>query len=143
MREELDLTVSVDENIGTAYIDERRMRQALFNLLSNAIKFTPSGGRVNLSAERTDTSLILTVSDNGIGISDADKKRLFQRFERANTRTGQAGAGLGLSVVKSIVDMHGGSVDITSVPNRGTTIRCILPLVYDVETPKLQEEPPL
>lgn len=136
-QEELDLTVSVDENIGTAYIDERRMRQALFNLLSNAIKFTPSGGRVTLSAERTETSLILTVSDNGIGISDADKKRLFQRFERANTRTGQAGAGLGLSVVKSIVDMHGGSVDITSVPNRGTTIRCILPL----ETPPQDELP--
>jgi signal transduction histidine kinase len=128
-QEDLTLTVTCPDDIGKAWIDERRIRQALFNLLSNAIKFTPMGGRVNLAGDVNGSQLIITVSDNGIGISEADRKRIFQRFERANTRTGQAGAGLGLSVVKSIVEMHGGEVQIDSTPNRGTTIRCILPLV--------------
>ena len=128
-QEDLELEIAVMDNIGSISIDERRIRQALFNLLSNAIKFTPPGGRVKLMAERTDAELILTVSDNGIGISAADQARIFKRFERANIRTGQAGAGLGLSVVKSIIEMHGGRVEIDSAPNRGSTIKCFLPLV--------------
>ncbi len=128
-QEDLELEIAVADDIGSISIDERRIRQALFNLLSNAIKFTPPGGRVKLMAERSDSELILTVSDNGIGISAADQARIFKRFERANIRTGQAGAGLGLSVVKSIIEMHGGRVEIDSAPNRGSTIKCFLPLV--------------
>lgn len=127
-QEELDLSIKVDDDIGTAWLDERRLRQALFNLLSNSIKFTPVGGRVELSAVREGNQLIMTVSDNGIGIAAADQARIFKRFERANIRTGQAGAGLGLSVVKSIVEMHGGRVEIQSAPNRGSRVRCILPV---------------
>ncbi len=110
------------------------MRQALFNLLSNAIKFTPAGGRVRLSATRTATELVLTVADNGIGIPIEDQPRIFKRFERTNLRTGQAGAGLGLSVVKSILDLHGGRVEIESAPSLGSTVRCYLPLTQ-AETP--------
>ncbi len=127
-QEDLELEVTCPEDIGTISIDERRVRQALFNLLSNAIKFTPAGGRVKLLAEKQNGNLLLTVNDNGIGISQADQSRIFKRFERANIRTGQAGAGLGLSVVKSIIEMHGGRIDIDSAPNRGSTIRCYLPL---------------
>ncbi len=127
-QEDLELEISCPDTLGLVEMDERRIRQALFNLLSNAIKFTPSGGRVTVSASRDATHLTLTVSDNGIGIAPADQSRIFKRFERANIRTGQAGAGLGLSVVKSIVELHGGHIAIDSAPNRGSTIRCILPL---------------
>lgn len=127
-QEDLELEISCPDTLGTVELDERRIRQALFNLLSNAIKFTPSGGRVTVSASKNATHLTLTVSDNGIGIAPADQSRIFKRFERANIRTGQAGAGLGLPVVKSIVELHGGRIEIDSAPNRGSTIRCILPL---------------
>lgn len=134
-QEDLELEVACAYDIGTISVDERRIRQALFNLLSNAIKFTPAGGRVKLSAEKIGTELVLTVNDNGIGISQADQARIFKRFERANIRTGQAGAGLGLSVVKSIVEMHGGRIEIDSAPNRGSTVRCFLPLTVPVTRP--------
>lgn len=128
-QEELDMSVEIGQNIGTIWLDERRIRQALFNLLSNAIKFTPSGGHVDLSAEVRNGALWLQVSDNGIGIAPADQARIFKRFERANIRTGQAGAGLGLSVVKSIIEMHGGKVEVESAPNRGSRVRCVIPLL--------------
>jgi len=139
-QEDLELDVTCPDDIGTAPLDERRIRQAMFNLLSNAIKFTPAGGRVRLQAERTDDELVLTVADNGIGISATDQARIFKRFERANIRTGQAGAGLGLSVVKSIIEMHGGRIEIDSAPNRGSTIRCYLPLVVRAPAPSLLEQ---
>lgn len=131
-QEDLELEVSCAEDIGTVLIDERRIRQALFNLLSNAIKFTPAGGRVKLTAEREGDELLISVQDNGIGISADDQARIFKRFERANIRTGQAGAGLGLSVVKSIIEMHGGRIVVDSAPNRGSTIKCWLPLTAPV-----------
>lgn len=134
-QEDLELEVECPDDIGTISIDERRVRQALFNLLSNAIKFTPAGGRVKLIAEKTGGQLVLTVNDNGIGISQADQSRIFKRFERANIRTGQAGAGLGLSVVKSIIEMHGGRIEIDSAPNRGSTVKCYLPLVVQAPRP--------
>ena len=139
-QEDLELEVSCPDDIGSILIDERRVRQALFNLLSNAIKFTPAGGRVKLSAEKAGDNLVLTVNDNGIGISQADQARIFKRFERANIRTGQAGAGLGLSVVKSIIEMHGGRIEIDSAPNRGSTIRCFLPLTAPAPRPLSQIE---
>lgn len=140
--EDLELEVTCEDDIGTAMLDERRIRQALFNLISNAIKFTPAGGRVRLAAEKQNELLVLTVSDNGIGISADDQTRIFKRFERANVRTGQAGAGLGLSVVKSIIEMHGGRVEIESAPSRGSTIRCYLPITAPVEaTPAAIEAP--
>ncbi len=128
-QEEIELEVSCPAEVGLVALDERRIRQALFNLLSNAIKFTPTGGRVIISAERDEDNLTLIVSDNGIGISIEDQSRILKRFERANVRTGQAGVGLGLSVVKSIVELHQGRVEIKSAPNRGFTVRCIIPLV--------------
>ncbi len=138
-QEDLELEVTCGEDVGSAMIDERRIRQALFNLLSNALKFTPAGGRISLSAQRQDGQLLLTVADNGIGISADDQTRIFKRFERANIRTGQAGAGLGLSVVKSIIEMHGGHVEIESAPNRGSTIRCYLPMAAEPPLPQLED----
>jgi signal transduction histidine kinase len=111
-------------DIGTILADERRLKQALFNLVSNAIKFSPSGGRITLSAAREGGELVLAVTDTGIGIPQEDQARVFEKFERGRG----GGAGLGLSLVRSFVDLHGGRVEIDSEPTRGTTVRCYLPL---------------
>ncbi len=119
---EIDLCCSLD--IGAIAADERRLKQALFNLISNAIKFTPPGGAIRLEAERRESELLLSVADSGIGIPPSDQARMFEKFERGTPRSG---AGLGLSLVKSLIELHGGAVTIDSAAGRGTTITCRLP----------------
>jgi len=126
----LSLTVSCQGDIGAIEADERRLKQALFNLVSNAIKFTPSGGSITLEARaegQPDGDLVLAVSDTGVGIAAGDQERVFEKFERANPHARESGAGLGLSLVKSLVELHGGSVTIESETGAGTTIACRLP----------------
>jgi signal transduction histidine kinase len=127
----LDLSLHCADAIGTIEADERRLKQALFNLISNAIKFTPPGGSIRLEAERRATSggsdLVLSVSDTGVGIPAADQERIFEKFERGDPQLYQSGAGLGLSLVKSLIELHGGRVTIESSPETGTTVRCHLP----------------
>jgi signal transduction histidine kinase len=126
--ESLTLTMVCPPDIGAIEADERRLKQALFNLISNAIKFTPSGGSVSLEARiERDGDLVLAVADTGIGISPADQERVFEKFERSHPQTRESGAGLGLSLVKSLIELHGGSVTIESTPGVGTTILCRLP----------------
>jgi len=100
----------------------------LFNLISNAVKYTPAGGRITLAARRDGAWMELTVSDNGIGIPESDLERVFGKFERANAQARQSGAGLGLSLVKSFVELHGGRIEITSTPNQGTRVNCYIPV---------------
>jgi len=99
----------------------------LFNLISNAIKFTPAGGTIRLAAHRDDGGVTLTVADNGVGIPTEDQARVFEKFERGNPQARQSGAGLGLSLVKSFIELHGGRVEIVSQANKGTTITLYLP----------------
>lgn len=127
-KQNLKLEIEHADDIGTIEADEKRLKQAVFNLISNAIKFTPPGGRILVSAERVGGSFVLAVSDTGIGIPAADQERVFGRFERANPQARQTGAGLGLSLVKSFIELHGGRVEIESRVNEGTCIRCILPV---------------
>ncbi len=116
----LSLTMLCPAEIGAIAADERRLKQALFNLISNAIKFTPSGGSVRLEArldgqpgaQRDGEDVILAVADTGVGIPQADQERVFDKFERANPQARESGAGLGLSLVKSLIELHGGSVAI-------------------------------
>ena len=125
-----DLTLDFDcsPEIGSLVADERRLKQALFNLMSNAIKFTPAGGHVSLGAEREDNTLILTVADTGIGIPVEDRERVFDKFERGGMADGRTqGAGLGLSLVRNLVELHEGRVEIESAPNEGTKVTCRLP----------------
>jgi len=121
---ELEIALSCPPDIGAIAADERRLKQALFNLISNAIKFTPPGGAIRIEAERRESELLLTVADSGIGIPPSDQARMFEKFERGMPRSG---AGLGLSLVKSLIDLHGGAVTIDSAAGRGTTITCRLP----------------
>jgi signal transduction histidine kinase len=129
--QDLDLSLHCPKTIGTIEADERRLKQALFNLISNAIKFTPPGGSIRLEAERETKrhggDLVLSVSDTGVGIPMADQERVFEKFERGDPQLYQSGAGLGLSLVKSLIELHGGTVTIESGPDKGTTVRCRLP----------------
>ena len=124
---DLALTLRCPREIGTIEADERRLKQALFNLISNAIKFTPAGGSIRLEARRSSGELILAVTDTGVGIPPADQERVFEKFERGDPQARESGAGLGLSLVKSLIELHGGSVKIESRPSAGTTISCHLP----------------
>ncbi len=123
--EGLNFTLSYSPEVGTIEADERRLKQALFNLVSNAMKFTPPGGTVTIEAERRGGDLLLSVADTGIGIAPVDQARVFEKFERGARQTG---AGLGLSLVKKLIELHGGTVDIKSEPEHGTRILCRLPV---------------
>jgi signal transduction histidine kinase len=120
----LDISLRCPRRIGAIDGDERRLKQALFNLISNAIKFTPPGGAIGIEAQRCGGDLLLTVADTGIGIAPADQARVFEKFARGKR---QAGSGLGLSLVKSLIELHGGTVEIEAAPGRGTRIFCRLP----------------
>ena len=124
---ELTLEVDCPAAVGSVSGDERRLKQALFNLVSNAIKFTPPGGRIALRASPTADGIDLAVVDTGIGIAAEDQERVFERFERGAGQGRQAGAGLGLALVKSLVNLHGGTVSIESARGAGTTVLCHLP----------------
>lgn len=127
-QQSIEIAMDLESNIGSFDIDERRMKQALFNLMSNAIQYTPPGGRVTLQARRKDDAITISVIDTGIGIPPVDQERVWGKFERANPQARQGGAGLGLSLVRSFVELHGGHVEIVSQINQGTRISCTLPV---------------
>lgn len=128
--EGLGLSVTLAPTIEARAVlaDEKRLKQAIYNLVSNAVKFTPPGGEIRLSATVCDNQVRLSVSDTGIGIPESDQRRVFGRFEKADTLSRQSGAGLGLALVKSIIELHGGRVELESQPGAGTTVHCLLPI---------------
>jgi two-component system sensor histidine kinase BaeS len=107
--------------------DGRRLEQALQNLASNALRHTPPGGRITLSAERQERVTRVRVSDTGSGIPSDHLPHIFDRFYKADPSRSAAGSGLGLSIVKAIVERHGGTVSATSEPGSGTTFEIALP----------------
>ena len=109
-------------------VDERRLNQVMFNLLTNAVQYTPPGGQITISAQRSDGMMALSVKDTGIGMSPDEQAKIFTKFERANQQARQPGVGLGLSLVKSLVELHGGQVTIDSQIGQGTTVTCTVPL---------------
>jgi two-component system, cell cycle sensor histidine kinase DivJ len=137
----LALKVEVARDIPELAADKRACKQMLLNVLSNAIKFTESGGWVKASACVEDGSVVFAVSDNGIGIADQDLSRLGSPFVQANSSYDRRheGAGLGLSVVKGLARLHGGTFELTSALGKGTTARISLPL----DAPSESAEPPL
>ena len=114
----------------TVHGDERRIKQVFLNLISNAINYSPSGGRVTVTLRRDDRQAVVDVRDTGIGIARGDLSRIFTPFERAKNRkiNTRGGAGLGLSLVRSIVRLHGGDVTIESEEGVGTHVTFRLPL---------------
>jgi len=126
-RLEITLDFECPTDIGTVLLDERRIRQALFNLVSNAIKFTPAGGSITLGARRQGNEVALIVADTGVGIAPEHHARVFEKFERGDTRNRQVGAGLGLSLVKSFIELHNGRIELESATAQGTRVTCWLP----------------
>jgi signal transduction histidine kinase len=108
--------------------DRERFRQVLLNLLSNAIKYNLDGGNVMVVLSRTQGATIVSVQDSGVGIDETTLSQVFDKFYRAETEEGQPkGTGLGLSIVKQIVEMHGGSIEVTSALGKGSTFSVQLP----------------
>jgi two-component system, OmpR family, sensor kinase len=111
-----------------------RIKQLIFNLVSNAVKFTPDGGCIEIGLEHIDNRAVLWVKDSGVGITDEDLDRIFDRFyqtEPSRHHSGD-GFGLGLSIAKWIVDSHNGTIRVSSRPNEGATFTITLP-VYESE----------
>jgi len=111
----------------TSPVDPKLLRQIIINLLSNAIKYSPDGGDITLALAATPTALTITITDQGIGIPEADQRQLFEAFHRASNVGDIQGTGLGLSVVKNCVELHGGQVSCHSEVQRGTSFRITLP----------------
>jgi signal transduction histidine kinase len=122
------LDIRAANDIGSFIADERRVRQILFNLLANAVSFSPAGGTITLSAERRDDALVFAVTDHGPGIPPEVLEKVFDWFETHSLGSHHRGTGIGLSLVRSFVELHGGTVDITSVVGEGTTVTCTFPL---------------
>jgi signal transduction histidine kinase len=130
-RQGITLGLDVDPGIGLIQADERKVRQVIFNLLSNAVKFTPSGGRVDVSARLTDGVVEVSVADTGAGIAPADQERIFEEFQQAegpSSSPSQEGTGLGLTLSRKFIELHGGRLWVESEPGAGSTFRFTLPL---------------
>ena len=108
--------------------DRTRLEQVAANLIDNAVKYTPAGGRVDVHVRRDGDRAVLEVRDTGAGITPDEVSRIWDRLFRGDTSRAERGLGLGLSLVKAIVEAHGGTVGVTSEPGRGSTFTVLLPL---------------
>ena len=124
------LTLEVAPDVPDIVGDRDRVLQVMMNVVSNAIKYTPDGGQIAISAGRNPLRVWMEVSDNGIGIPEADRPRIFERFYRVDKARSResGGTGLGLSIAKEIVDRHEGIIALVDRPGPGTTIRIELPI---------------
>ena len=126
---QLKVVVDLSPDARTIRADETRLHEVLYNLLDNALKYSRENGEIRLRAAQHGPDIVLSVTDNGIGISKDDLRRIFERFYRADKARSRelGGTGLGLAIVKHIAQLHGGRVEAESELGKGTTIRVILP----------------
>jgi PAS domain S-box-containing protein len=129
VNKQLALHVELPPGLPGVYVDATLLRQAIANLVDNAIKYTPQGGSVHVSCEARDDSVVLAISDTGVGIAQADQVRLFEKFYRVKQRDTASirGTGLGLAIVKSVAERHGGRVWVVSRLGRGSTFYLSVP----------------
>ncbi len=128
---DLEFSVDLPEGPIRAFIDSDRMQQVVHNLLENAIRYTETGGKVRVRLTSAPGEVRIEVSDTGIGIPEANLPHVFERFFRSDRarRAHPGGSGLGLSIVRWIVEAHKGTVSVTSAVGKGTTFTVILPLI--------------
>jgi len=124
----VSLRCAVEPGLPLLSVDAAQLERVISNLLGNAIKFTPGGGSVSLSVHRQNGALVLDVCDDGVGIPAAELPSIFDKQRPPRRSSPQQGSGLGLSIVKAIVQAHGGRVRITSTPGHGTTVTVHLPI---------------
>ena len=129
----ITLEIHAPPEIGSFVADERRVRQSLFNLLANAVGFSPAGEIVTFAAQRRRDALVFSVTDRGPGIPADVQNKVFDWFETHSLGSHHRGTGLGLSLVRSFVELHGGSVTLESTVGRGTTVTCVFPLAQTAE----------
>jgi signal transduction histidine kinase len=129
IKDDIALNIRAASDIGGFEADDRRLRQVLFNLLANAVGFSPPGATITLAAERHSDAVIFSVTDNGPGIPPEVQDRVFDWFESHSQGSSHRGAGLGLSIVRSFVELHGGTVTLDSAVGQGTTVTCRFPIV--------------
>lgn len=125
----LKVIVDLTPEALTLHADGTRLEEVLYNLLDNAVKFSRENGEIYLRATPVGSEMVLSVSDNGLGIGKEHLSRIFERFYRADKARSRelGGTGLGLAIVKHIAQLHGGRVEAESEVGRGTTIRVVLP----------------
>jgi len=130
VRHGLEVQLSVAEEIGETVADERKVRQILLNLLSNAVKFTPDGGKIDVRATRSYDNVEISVSDTGIGIAQEDQEAIFEEFRQVGSDYARKreGTGLGLTLARKFVELHGGRIWVRSEIGRGSTFTFTLPV---------------
>ncbi|HEV8670516.1 MAG TPA: ATP-binding protein, partial [Candidatus Limnocylindria bacterium] len=127
-RHGIALSAVVAADVGTIQADERKVKQILYNLLTNAVKFTPDGGRVDINVRAENDDLRVEVRDTGIGVAPADQERIFEEFRQVGRERSREGTGLGLTLTKRFVELHGGRIWLESAPGTGSTFGFTLPL---------------
>ncbi|MGO8951727.1 MAG: ATP-binding protein [Rhodomicrobium sp.] len=126
-RAKVHLDVHIAKEAAIVMADENRLIQVLYNLLSNAIGFSPEDGTITLSCRSERNGIAISVQDTGLGIPEEEQATVFERFESRSKGSRHRGAGLGLSLVKSIVELHKGRINLRSSPGAGTTVTVVLP----------------
>jgi signal transduction histidine kinase len=128
-RRGIALNLNVDDRLGQIQADERKVRQVVLNLLSNAIKFTPEGGRIEISAVPRDGSVEVAVRDTGVGIATEDQEAVFEEFRQVGTADKKVeGTGLGLTLCRKFVELHGGRIWVKSQLAAGSTFTFTIPV---------------
>lgn len=127
-RARMTLNVEIDQDVGEIVADGERVTQILFNLISNAIGFSSPGDVIEIAARLEGPEICLIVKDHGCGIPPDSQEKIFERFERHTRGSKHRGAGLGLAIVKSLVDLHGGTIVLSSIVDEGTTVEVRLPV---------------
>jgi signal transduction histidine kinase len=127
-RRGIALAHTMDERLGQIRGDERKIKQVLLNLLSNAIKFMPEGGRIEVAAVAKDGHVEVSVSDTGIGIAAEDQERVFDEFRQVGTAEKAEGTGLGLTLCRKFVELHGGRIWVQSRVGVGSTFTFTIPV---------------
>lgn len=126
----IDFKINILSRTPDINLDVRLIERALLNLLSNAMKFTPIDGTISLTADKEEDSLVITVADSGVGIPENEIQNLFTKFYRTSIARENAvqGTGLGLIIIKAVVEQHGGTINVTSEVGKGTAFKIHLPL---------------
>ena len=136
--EERGVTLAVDlpDHLPRIHADPERLLQVCANLLDNAVKYTPSGGSVVVRGSSDGDRVIIEIVDSGAGIPADELPHVFERFWHARHGAARRGSGLGLAIAKEIVELHGGSISIGSMPARGTSCRFVIPIQRGAEAPR-------